>query len=52
MFTPFNIVWGKLERLDKSVVGSLVINVLPSQLEAVEKFVAEKGVIYEIVERK
>ena len=48
----FNIVWGKLERLDKSVVGSLVINVLPSQLEAVEKFVAEKGVIYEIVERK
>ena len=48
----FNIVWGKLERLDKSVVGSLVINVLPSQLEAVEKFVSEKGVIYEIVERK
>ena len=46
----FNIVWGKLERLDKSVVGSLVINVLPSQLDAVEKFVAEKGVIYEIVE--
>nr|MBP3724984.1 methionine ABC transporter ATP-binding protein [Campylobacter sp.] len=47
----FNIVWGKLERLDKSVVGSLVINVLPSQLEAVEKFVSQKGVIYEIVEQ-
>ena len=47
----FNIVWGKLERLDKSVVGSLVINVLPSQLEAVEKFVAKKGVIYEVVEK-
>ncbi|MDA3049383.1 methionine ABC transporter ATP-binding protein [Campylobacter sp. JMF_02 ED1] len=48
----FNIVWGKLERLDKSVVGSLVINVLPTQLEAVEKYISEKGVIYEVVERK
>ncbi|MDA3076905.1 methionine ABC transporter ATP-binding protein [Campylobacter sp. JMF_04 NA10] len=48
----FNIVWGKLERLDKSVVGSLVINVLPTQLEAVEKYISEKGVIYEIVEKK
>ncbi|MDA3047669.1 MULTISPECIES: methionine ABC transporter ATP-binding protein [unclassified Campylobacter] len=48
----FNIVWGKLERLDKSVVGSLVINVLPSQLEAVEKYISKKGVIYEVVERK
>lgn len=47
----FNIVWGKLERLDKSVVGSLVINVLPSQLDAVEKYISEKGVIYEIVEQ-
>ncbi|MDA3077521.1 methionine ABC transporter ATP-binding protein [Campylobacter sp. JMF_06 NA1] len=48
----FNIVWGKLERLDKSVVGSLVINVLPTQLEAVEKYISEKGVIYEVVEKK
>ncbi|WP_295153323.1 methionine ABC transporter ATP-binding protein [Campylobacter sp.] len=45
----FNIVWGKLERLDKNVVGSLVINVEPSHVARVEEFIKNAGVIYEIV---
>ena len=45
----FNIVWGKLERLDKNVVGSLVINVEPAHVVRVEEFIKNAGVIYEIV---
>ena len=45
----FNIVWGKLERLDKNVVGSLVINVEPAHVARVEEFIKNAGVIYEIV---
>lgn len=45
----FNIVWGKLERLDKNVVGSLVINVEPVHVARVEEFIKNAGVIYEIV---
>ncbi|AKT92514.1 methionine ABC transporter ATP-binding protein [Campylobacter gracilis] len=45
----FNIVWGKLERLDKNVVGSLVINVKPAHVARVEEFIKNAGVIYEIV---
>ena len=45
----FNIVWGKLERLDKNVVGSLVINVESAHVARVEEFIKNAGVIYEIV---
>ncbi|CAD7287660.1 Methionine import ATP-binding protein MetN [Campylobacter majalis] len=45
----FNIVWGKLEKLGDNVLGNLVINVSLEHLEAIEKFVSDSGVIYEIV---
>ncbi len=44
-----NIIWGKIERLNKNVLGSLVINVKPSETERVEAFLRDSGVIYEVV---
>lgn len=44
----FSIVWGKLERLDKFVLGSLVINIKRADLARVEEYISAHGVIYEI----
>ena len=44
----FSIVWGKLERLDKFVLGSLVINIKRADLARVEEYISNHGVIYEI----
>ncbi|AII14855.1 DL-methionine ABC transporter MetINQ, ATP-binding protein [Campylobacter iguaniorum] len=48
----FNIVWGKLERLDKNVLGSLVINIKEEDETRVEEFIKNSGVLYEIVKDK
>ena len=44
----FNIVWGKLERLDKLVLGSLVINIQKADLTRVQEYLTKAGVIYEL----
>ena len=46
----FNIVWGKLEKLNDNVVGSLVINVTHEQAKSVENYLQEKtNVIWEVL---
>lgn len=46
----FNIVWGKLEKLNDNVVGSLVINVTREQAGIVENYLQEKTeVIWEVI---
>ena len=45
----FNIVWGKLEKLGGSVLGSLVINVEPKYELKVEEFIKNSGALYEII---
>ncbi len=45
----FNIVWGKLERLDKHVLGSLVINLDEKHLGRVLEFLQKSGVLFEVV---
>ncbi len=48
----FNIVWGKLEKLGGSVLGSLVINVKPKDELRVEEFIKSQGALYEILKEK
>ena len=48
----FNIVWGKLEKLGGSVLGSLVINVEPKDELRVEEFIKSQGALYEILKEK
>lgn len=46
----FGIVWGKLEKLDENVVGSLVINVESKNSSHVEKYLQKQNeVIWEIL---
>lgn len=47
----FNIVWGKLERLDKNILGSLVINVEQKYKSSIENYIKKTGVLYEIVDQ-
>lgn len=44
----FNIVWGKLEQLGESVLGSLVINTTKEDAPRVVEFAKKRGVIVEI----
>ncbi|TWO19834.1 methionine ABC transporter ATP-binding protein [Campylobacter hyointestinalis] len=44
----FNIVWGKLERLDKNVLGNLVININEKDKTKVIDYIEKTGVLYEI----
>ena len=44
----FNIVWGKLEKLDKNVLGSLVINVEPQDEARVIEYIKQSGVLWEV----
>ena len=46
----FNIVWGKLERLNENVLGSLVINVLPEYSAKILAYLKQSGVIWEVAD--
>ena len=44
----FNIVWGKLEKLNQNVLGSLVINVDPKDEARVTEYIKQSGVLWEV----
>jgi len=44
----FNIVWGKLEKLNENVLGSLVINVNPKDEARVTEYIKQSGVLWEV----
>ncbi|WP_103573533.1 methionine ABC transporter ATP-binding protein [Campylobacter concisus] len=44
----FNIVWGKLERLNDNVLGSLVINIDEKDKENVLAYIKQSGVLWEV----
>ncbi len=44
----FNIVWGKLEKLNENVLGSLVINVDPKDEPRVTEYIKQSGVLWEV----
>lgn len=45
----FNIVWGKIEKLNNNALGNLVINIEAKDQEKVLKYLQENGVIWELV---
>lgn len=45
----FNIVWGKLEKINEHVIGNLVINLEEKDKNSVIKYLNEKNVKWEIV---
>lgn len=45
----FNIVWGKLEKINKHVIGSLVINLEEKHKDDVIEYVNDKNVKWEII---
>ena len=44
----FNIVWGKLEKLNDNVLGSLVINIDEKDKENVLAYIKQSGVLWEV----
>ena len=44
----FNIVWGKLEKLNENVLGSLVINIDEKDKENVLNYIRQSGVLWEV----
>ena len=44
----FNIVWGKLEKLNDNVLGSLVINIDEKDKENVLNYIKQNGVLWEV----
>ena len=44
----FNIVWGKLEKLNDNVLGSLVINIDEKHKENVLNYIKQSGVLWEV----
>ena len=44
----FNIVWGKLEKLNNNVLGSLVINIDEKDKENVLNYIKQSGVLWEV----
>ena len=44
----FNIVWGKLEKLNENVLGSLVINIDEKDKEKVLNYIKQSGVLWEV----
>ena len=44
----FNIVWGKLEKLNDNVLGSLVINIDEKDKENVFNYIKQSGVLWEV----
>ena len=47
----FSIVWGKLEKFRDSILGSLIINIEEEHLEKVKKYLVEKNIIFNVVEK-
>lgn len=47
----FNIVWGKIEKLNGVALGNLVINVAQKDKAKVLKFIEQSGVLWEVAER-
>ncbi|ENQ6619868.1 methionine ABC transporter ATP-binding protein [Campylobacter lari] len=45
----FNIVWGKIEKLNNNALGNLVINIKAKDQERVLNYLQENGVIWELV---
>lgn len=45
----FNIVWGKIEKLNNNALGNLVINIEAKDQEKVLNYLQENGVIWELV---
>lgn len=45
----FNIVWGKIEKLNDTALGNLVINVKKKDKDKVLEFVEKSGVLWEVV---
>ncbi|EAK3365198.1 methionine ABC transporter ATP-binding protein [Campylobacter lari] len=45
----FNIVWGKIEKLNNNALGNLVINIEAKDQEKVLKYLQENGIIWELV---
>lgn len=43
----FNIVWGKIEKLNENVLGHLVINIDPNDREKVLGYLKKSGVLWE-----
>lgn len=44
----FNIVWGKLEKLNENVLGSLVINIDEKDKQNVIGYISKSGVLWEV----
>lgn len=44
----FNIVWGKIEKLNETALGHLVINVKHKDKDKVLKFINKSGVLWEV----
>ena len=44
----FNIVWGKLEKLNENVLGSLVINIDPKDEARVTEYIKQSDVLWEV----
>ena len=44
----FNIVWGKIEKLNDNVLGSLVINIDEKDKENVLNYIKQSGVLWEV----
>ncbi|WP_069632207.1 methionine ABC transporter ATP-binding protein [Campylobacter pinnipediorum] len=44
----FNIVWGKLEKLNENVLGSLVVNIKESDKDQVINYISKSGVLWEV----
>lgn len=45
----FNIVWGKIEKLNNTALGNLVINIDPKDQEKVLDYLQQNGIIWELV---
>lgn len=45
----FSIVWGKLEKFRDSVLGSLVINILPEEEEQITTYLNKKEISWEVI---
>ncbi|MFK0408262.1 NIL domain-containing protein, partial [Campylobacter coli] len=45
----FNIVWGKIEKLNGNALGNLVINIDEKDKSKVLNYIEQSGVLWEVV---
>jgi D-methionine transport system ATP-binding protein len=45
----FSIVWGKLEKFRDTVLGSLVINILPEEEQQITTYLSKKEISWEVI---